>query len=82
VSVVSDESPSNYGQPVTFTATITAANGLLKRRNGAKPEDVTGSVTWSANLLERNLGHSRMRSNQSYFYAGDLYFGRSRHSNL
>jgi hypothetical protein len=48
VSVVSDESPSNYGQPVTFTATITAANGLLKRRNGAKPEDVTGSVTWSA----------------------------------
>ena len=50
VSVASGLNPSVYGQSVTFTATISGANGLVKgRRNGAKPMDVTGSVTWSSN---------------------------------
>ena len=49
VNVASDLSPSTYGQPVQFTATITGANGLFKRRNGVKPQDVTGTVSWSSN---------------------------------
>ncbi len=49
VSVTSDLSPSTYGGTVQFTATITGANGLFKLRNGARPQDVTGSVTWSGN---------------------------------
>ena len=49
VSVASSLNPSVYGQSVTFTATVTGDNGLAKRRNGAKPMDVTGTVSWSAN---------------------------------
>ena len=52
VSVGSGLNPSTYGQSVTFTATITSDNGLAKgrnRKNGMKPLDVTGRVTWSAN---------------------------------
>ncbi|MGB9236651.1 MAG: Ig-like domain repeat protein, partial [Terriglobales bacterium] len=48
--VTTSGSPSIYGQSVTFTATINGENGLVKGRNGrAKPQDVSGSVTWSAN---------------------------------
>ncbi len=49
--VTSSLNPTNYGQSVTFTATINGENGLVKGRKGAskKPLDVTGSVTWSAN---------------------------------
>ena len=49
VVVASSLNPSVYGQSVTFTATINAANGLVRRRNGARPMDVTGTVTWSGN---------------------------------
>jgi uncharacterized repeat protein (TIGR03803 family) len=50
VTVGSSENPSNYGDSVTFTATINGANNLLKHRNThAKPEDVTGTVAWSGN---------------------------------
>ncbi|MGA9529050.1 MAG: Ig-like domain repeat protein, partial [Terriglobales bacterium] len=51
VSIASSLNPSVYGQSVTFTATISGANGLVKGRkpgkNGIRPQDVTGSVTWS-----------------------------------
>jgi hypothetical protein len=48
--VTSSGSPSAYGQSVTFTATINGEYGLLKnRKKGPKAEDVTGTVTWSAN---------------------------------
>ena len=50
VSVASSQNPQNFNQPVTFTATITADNGMVKgRRNGVKPRVVSGTVTWSAN---------------------------------
>ena len=49
VSVVSSLNPSGYGQSVTFTATVTSASGTLRHRNGVKPQDVTGTVSWSAN---------------------------------
>jgi hypothetical protein len=40
--------PTTYGQPVTFTATVTGENGNVKA-NGKKRQDVTGTVTWSPN---------------------------------
>ncbi len=50
VSVASSQNPQNFNQPVTFTATITADNGMVKgRRNGVKPHVVSGTVTWSDN---------------------------------
>jgi hypothetical protein len=52
MSLASSLSPSTYGQPVTFTATIDGENGLVKgrtKKNGVKAQDVSGSVTWSAN---------------------------------
>jgi hypothetical protein len=45
-------SPSNFGQSVTFTATINGENGNVKsgaKANKKKPQIVTGNVTWSAN---------------------------------
>ena len=54
-AVTTSGTPSIYGQPVTFTATIGGEYGLVKGRkgpagrNGAKPQIVSGSVTWSAN---------------------------------
>ena len=48
ISVGSSVNPSNSGQSVTFTATISGQYGLLKKR-GAKPQDVTGTVQWSGN---------------------------------
>ena len=47
VTVTSGLNPSAYGQSVTFTATINGDYGLLKHRNGAKPMDVTGTVTFT-----------------------------------
>jgi len=48
VSIASSVSPSVYGQPVTFTATINGEYGLVTGRNAlATPLDVSGSVTWS-----------------------------------
>ena len=49
VSLTSGTNPSTYGDSITFTAMVTGDNGMLKRRNGAKPMDVTGTVSWSAN---------------------------------
>ncbi len=55
VSVASNLNPSIFGQSVTFTATISGEFGLVKGRKklsgkrGAHPDDVSGSVTWSAN---------------------------------
>ncbi len=49
VAVTSSLNPSVYGQSVTFTASMNAANGLVRRRNGVKPRDVTGTVAWSPN---------------------------------
>jgi hypothetical protein len=48
-SVASSLNPSTYGQAVTFTATISGENGLVKGRKpsgkkGAKTQDVSGSV--------------------------------------
>ncbi|MGB9490645.1 MAG: choice-of-anchor tandem repeat GloVer-containing protein, partial [Terriglobales bacterium] len=56
-TVASSGSPSTYGQSVTFTATInTVSQGVkhnAKRQAGrnlqVKPQDITGSVAWSAN---------------------------------
>ena len=51
-SVSTSGSPSNFGQSVTFTATINGENGNVKggaRANKEKPQIVTGNVTWSAN---------------------------------
>jgi hypothetical protein len=53
-TVTSGNNPSTYGQSVTFTATITGENNEVKgrkpaRKRGAKPLDVTGTVTWSSN---------------------------------
>jgi hypothetical protein len=45
-SVVGSPNPSTYATPVTFTATITAENGMFKGK--AKPR-LSGNVTWSAN---------------------------------
>jgi kumamolisin len=47
--VTSTVNPSVYGQQVTLTATISGQYGLLKKRSGARGQDVTGTVTWSAN---------------------------------
>jgi hypothetical protein len=48
VSVGSNNNPSTYGQTVVFTATITAENGAVKRRNlKVKSQEVTGTVAWS-----------------------------------
>ena len=41
--VTSSGSPSTYATSVTFTATISGQNGLVK---GHKPENVTGTVSW------------------------------------
>ena len=49
LSLASSENPSHGGQAVTFTLTITAANGLVRHRNGVRPQDVTGTVAWTAN---------------------------------
>ena len=49
MAVASSENPSNYGDALTFTATINAANGLVRHRNGVRPRDVTGTVAWSSN---------------------------------
>ena len=52
LSLASSGNPSNLGQSVTFTATINGQYGLIRgrnSRNGAKPMDVTGTVTWSSN---------------------------------
>lgn len=47
MSLASSENPSHAGDEVTFTATIAGANGLVSHRNRAKPQDVTGTVSWS-----------------------------------
>ncbi len=51
--VTSSANPSIYAQSLTFTATITGENNLMVKgstgKNGAKPMDVSGTVTWSAN---------------------------------
>ena len=51
VGVGSNPNPSTFGQAVTLTATIGGQYGLVKGRSNtkAKPQDVGGSVTWSAN---------------------------------
>ena len=50
-SVGSSANPSSYGQSVTFTATITGANGNVKGRKPGnsviRPMNVTGTVAWS-----------------------------------
>ncbi len=50
-AVASNNNPSTYGSPVTFTATIDAENGQVKGKGkkAAKRQDVSGSVTWSTN---------------------------------
>jgi hypothetical protein len=51
--VTSSVNPAALGQSVMFTATISGENGAVKgrttRRNGAKSQDVTGTVAWSQN---------------------------------
>jgi len=49
--VTSTPNPSTYAASVTFTATITADNSLLRGRTNmrGKAQDVTGTVTWSSN---------------------------------
>ena len=51
-AVTSSANPSNFGESVTFTATISGENGDVKGRvtkRGVKQQVVTGTVTWSAN---------------------------------
>jgi len=43
---------ATYATPITFTATVTGEYGNVKggkKSNGAKPQDITGTVTWSSN---------------------------------
>ena len=51
--ISSNLDPSSYGQAATFTATIsTSESGDVKRRSkrkAARPQAITGTVTWSAN---------------------------------
>ena len=53
VAVQTSGSPSTYGSPVTFTATITSDTGDVRRPNqrkgNAKPNLVGGTVAWSSN---------------------------------
>jgi hypothetical protein len=46
-SVVANPNPSNYGQSVTLTATISGQYGQVKTHKNAK--SLSGSVTWSSN---------------------------------
>ena len=51
-SVSTSGSPSIFGASVTFTATISGENGLVRggaKANNKKPNLVTGNVAWSAN---------------------------------
>ena len=52
-TVTSGLNPSTYGGSVTFTATVTSDTGDVKGRkpgkNGIRPMQPTGTVTWSAN---------------------------------
>ena len=53
-TIASNPIPSSYGQPATFTATISVQNGGVKgrvtrRALRVKAQDITGTVTWSAN---------------------------------
>ncbi|MFZ0479115.1 MAG: Ig-like domain repeat protein [Terriglobales bacterium] len=52
-AVTSTPNPSTYASSVTFTATITGENSLVRARkpskNTIKPMDPSGTVTWSAN---------------------------------
>ncbi|MFY9703709.1 MAG: Ig-like domain repeat protein [Terriglobales bacterium] len=53
-TIASNPIPSSYGQPATFTATISVQNGDVKgrvtrRALRVKAQDITGTVTWSAN---------------------------------
>jgi hypothetical protein len=45
-TAVSSSGPSTYGQPATFTATITGENGAVR---GKVKRVVSGTVTWSDN---------------------------------
>jgi hypothetical protein len=49
--VTSSLNPSTYGQAVTLTATISGEYGLIRgsSKGQAKPQNVTGTVTWSSN---------------------------------
>jgi len=50
ITLTNGMSPSTYGTSLTFTATLTGQYGqVTKRSKGARPQIVTGSVTWSAN---------------------------------
>jgi hypothetical protein len=56
-AVTSGSDPSTFGQSVTFTATISGESGQIRggsirggsTRSGAKPQDISGTVAWSAN---------------------------------
>jgi hypothetical protein len=49
VSLTSGTNPSNYGQSLTFTASITSSAGAVKGRKTRRPRELSGSVAWSAN---------------------------------
>jgi len=51
-ALASSQNPSSYGQPVTFTATITSDTNNVKGRKQTrkvKPLQLSGNVTWSGN---------------------------------
>ncbi len=50
VTLTSGSNPSNYGDSITFTATVTSDTGAVKgRRTTKRPRDLNGSVSWSGN---------------------------------
>ncbi len=50
VALTSGSNPSNYGDSITFTATVTSDTGAVKgRRTTKKPRDLNGSIAWSGN---------------------------------
>jgi hypothetical protein len=66
VNVATSGSPSNYGQSVTFTATLTSNTGLVRKRNThRKPLDITGNVTWTADTGCGNTAVTWSSANQS-----------------
>jgi hypothetical protein len=49
ITVASSVSPSNYGQSVTFTATIPGQYGAVSHNGKVHSQTVTGTVAWSSN---------------------------------
>jgi uncharacterized repeat protein (TIGR03803 family) len=62
LNLTSSENPSRSGDAVTFTLSITAANGLVKQRNGVRSKVVGGMVTWTIDGEQTDCAPSNVSS--------------------